>query len=107
MGVAVVKDMGALTAVGLTDVVNMEQYDNALFQVSVVGIGSSITIRIEGSVDSSSWFNLDSMEDDTVLASNGTTAFSVQNTPVPFLRGRVVAISGGTPTITFKAALSN
>lgn len=107
MGIAVVKDMGVLTTTGLTNVVNMEQYDNALFQVTVADIGSSVTVRIEGSVDSVSWFNLDAMEDDTVLAGNGTTAFSVQNTPVPFLRGRVVTISGGTPTITFKAALSN
>lgn len=107
MGVAVVKDMGSLTGAGLTAVVNMEQYDNALFQVTVAGIGFSVTVRIEGSVDSNNWFNLDAMEDDTVLASDGTTAFSVQNTPVPFLRGRVVAISGGSPTITFKAALSN
>jgi hypothetical protein len=107
MGIPVVKDLGTLTGVGVTTMVNVEQYDNAIITVTVANIGASVTVRLEGSLDSTNWFNLDSLEDDPVLAGNGTAAFSVQNAPVPFLRGRLVAISGGTPTVTFKIALSN
>jgi hypothetical protein len=107
MGVAVVKDLGTLTSVGLTAVANMEQYDNAVFQVTVANVGTSVTVRVEGSLDNSNWFNLDAMEEDSTLAGNGTAGFSIQNAPIPFLRGRLVAISGGTPSVTFKVALSN
>lgn len=107
MGIAVVKDLGTLTAAGLTAVANMEQYDNVVLAVTVASVGASVTIRIEGSLDNTSWFNLDANEEDSVLAGNGTAGFSVQNAPIPFLRGRLVSISGGTPSVTFKAALSN
>jgi hypothetical protein len=107
MGVAVVKDLGTLTSVGLTTVANMEQYDSCVFSVTVASVGTSVTIRIEGSLDNSNWFNLDAMEEDSVLAGNGTAGFSIQNAPIPYLRGRLVAISGGTPSVTFKVALSN
>lgn len=107
MGIAVVKDLGTLTAAGLTAVANMEQYDNVVLAVTVVDVGASVTIRIEGSLDNTAWFNLDANEEDSVLAGNGTAGFSVQNAPIPFIRGRLVSISGGTPSVTFKAALSN
>lgn len=107
MGVAVVKDLGTLTTAGLTAVANMEQYDNAVFQVTVTNLGASVTVRMEGSVDMANWFNLDAMEEDSILASNGTAGFSIQNAPIPFLRGRLVSISGGTPSVNFKVALSN
>ena len=107
MGIPVVKTLGTLTEVGVTSMVNVEQYDNAVITVTVASIGASVTIRLEGSLDSTNWFNLDALEDDPVLASNGTAGFSIQNAPVPFLRGRLVAISGGTPSVTFQIALSN
>lgn len=107
MGVAVVKDLGTLTAAGLTSVVNMEQYDNTVLAVTVSSIGASVTIRLEGSLDAANWFNMDAGEEDTILASNGTAGFSIQAAPIPFVRGRVVSISGGSPSITFKAAMSN
>jgi predicted amidohydrolase len=107
MGIAVVKDLGTLTSAGLTTVANMEQYDSAVFTVTVANVGASVTVRMEGSLDSSNWFNLDAMEEDSVLAGNGTAGFSIQNAPIPFLRGRLVSISGGTPSVTFKVALSN
>jgi len=107
MGIAVVKDLGTLTSAGATAVANMEQYDNVVIAVTVASVGASVTVRLEGSLDSSNWFNLDAMEEDSVLASNGTAGFSVQNAPIPFLKGRLVSISGGTPSVTFKAAFSN
>lgn len=107
MGIAVVRDLGTLTAVGLTTVANMEQYDNAVFQVTVSNIGASVTVRLEGSLDNTGWFNLDAMEEDSVLAGNGTAGFAIQNAPIPFLRGRLVGISGGTPSVNFQVSLSN
>ena len=96
----------ALTTAGTTTTaVNFADRNNAAcvniaFQVTVASISTNVVIRFEGSLDGTNFFNLDSTGD-TTLAANGTTGYSVQNTPLKAVRGRLVSISGGTPSVTF------
>lgn len=106
MSSPVVTTLGTLTAAGTTNFQALGPQDNLVFQVTVSSIGTNVVIRLEGSVDATSWFNLDASEGDTTLAANGTTAYSVSQVPVPYVRGRLVSVSGGTPSVVFKLALS-
>ncbi len=106
MSSPVVATLGTLTSAGTTDFQGLGTQDNLVFQVTVSSIGTNVVIRLEGSLDATNWFNLDPVELDTTLTANGTTAYSVAQAPVPYVRGRLVSISGGTPTVVFKVALS-
>jgi hypothetical protein len=96
---------GVLTTAGTTTPsVNFADRLNAactdiVFQVTVASIGTNVVIRFEGSLDGTNFFNLDSTGD-TTLTLNGTTGYSVQNSPLKAVRGRLVSISGGTPSVT-------
>jgi hypothetical protein len=96
----------ALTSAGTTtSAVNFADKDNAacvniIFQVTVASIGLNVVVRFEGSLDGVNFFNLDSTGD-TTLTANGTTGYSVQNSPLKAVRGRLVSIGSGTPTVTF------
>jgi len=76
------------------------------WQVVITGTPVSITILLEGSLDNTTWFTLDS-------TSVVTGALRSINTPVAFVRARVSAISAGTTSrisVTFLArgyAVSN
>jgi hypothetical protein len=94
-----------LTSTGVTDGFLVADADNAsatdvVFQVTVSSIGTNVVIRLEGSLDGVNYFNLDSLGDTTITA-NGTTGYSVQNCPLKWVRGRLVSISGGTPSVKF------
>jgi len=90
-----------LTAVGVTDAVQCTG-TNVTFQVTVAGIGTSIVVRLEGSLDNISFFALyDSVQSDTTITANGTYGFCLY-APVQYIRLRLVTITGGTPTITAK-----
>ena len=106
MSSPLVTTLGTLTAAGVTDFQALGPQDNIVFQVTVSTIGTNVVIRLEGSLDATNWFNLDASEADTTLAANGTTAYSVSQVPVPYVRGRLVSLSGGTPSVVFKVALS-
>lgn len=106
MSSPIVTTLGTLTAAGTTDFQALGPQDNLVFQVTVSGIGTSVVIRLEGSLDATNWFNLDPSELDTTLTANGTTAYSVSQAPVSYVRGRLVSLSGGTPSVVFKVALS-
>jgi len=68
------------------------------FQVTVSDIGTNVVIRIEGSLDGTSYFNLSENEVDFTLTANGTYGY-VLFAPVQFVRLRLVSISGGTPSV--------
>jgi hypothetical protein len=106
MSTPIVTTLGTLTAAGVTDFQALGVQDNIVFQVTVATIGTNVVIRLEGSLDATSWFNLDTAEADTTLTANGTTAYAVTQAPVPYVRGRLVSLSGGSPSVVFKAALS-
>lgn len=106
MSVPIISTLGTLTSAGVTDFANSSESDNAVFQVTVTSIGTNVVVRFEGSLDATNWFNLDSANADSTITANGTYGYSLMQAPVPYLRGRLVSISTGTPTVVFKAAIS-
>lgn len=95
----------ALTSAGTTTTCTVAERDGSasvdiVFQVTVASIGTNVVVRFEGSLDGTNFFNLDSLGDTTITA-NGTTGYSIQNCPLKAVRGRLVSISGGTPSVTF------
>lgn len=96
-----VQSLTGLTAVGVTDSALLAG-TNLTFQVTVASIGTNVVIRMEGSLDDTSFFPLyDSTQIDTTITANGTYGFCLY-APVKFVRLRLVTVSGGTPTITTK-----
>jgi hypothetical protein len=68
-------------------------------QVKVASIGTNVVVRVEGSLDGTNFFNLDTS--DKTLTSNNTYFYSYSNLPLKQIRGNLVSISTGTPTVTF------
>ena len=96
-----VQALTALTAVGVTSSVILAG-TNLTFQVTVTSIGTNVVIRMEGSLDDTSYFPLyDNNQADTTITANGTYGFCLYS-PVRFVRLRLVTVSGGTPTIATK-----
>lgn len=106
MSASVVSTLGTLTAAGTTAFSGAESADNAVFQVTVSSIGTNVVIRLEGSLDATNWFNLDANNVDTTITANGTYAYALAQAPVVYLRGRLVSVSGGTPSVVFKVSVS-
>lgn len=96
-----VADLGSLTGAGVTDS-QLTTGLNLAFQVTVASVGTSVTIRLEGSVDDENYFNLDENETDTTLTANGTYGYALNGCPVKYVRLRLVSIDGGTPTVSAK-----
>jgi hypothetical protein len=96
----------ALTATGATADVPSVGAEDFVVQVNVSSIGTSVVVRIEGTLDGTNYFNCDS-GGDTTITGNGATAFSIQNVPLKAIRGRLVTITGGTPSVEFVFARLN
>ena len=96
-----IADLGSLTEAGVSSVAITTGLDLA-FQVTVSDIGTSVSIRLEGSVDGVNYFNLDESETDTALTANGTYGYALSGCPVQYARLRLVSIDGGTPTLVAK-----
>jgi hypothetical protein len=90
----------ALTSAGVTSNVPTVGAEDFVIQVLVANIGTNVVIRIEATLDETNWFNCD-YDGDTTITANGTTAFNIPNAPLRAIRGRLVSISGGTPSVTF------
>lgn len=94
----------ALTATGTTTSCVVADQDNAAainfgFQVTVASIGTSVVVRFEGSLDGTNFFPL--AASDTTISSNGTTGYNFSSFPLKAVRGRLVTINTGSPTVTF------
>jgi len=90
--------LGSLTAAGTTSSIKVNA-QAVTFQVTVSSIGTNVVVRFEGSLDDSSFFNLDQDELDTTITANGTRGFALNGCPVEYVRLRLVSVSGGTPTV--------
>lgn len=90
--------LGTFTAAGVGGTVICAGV-NLTFQIVVSSISTNVVIRFEGSLDNTSFFNLDQSNADTTITSNGTFGFALSGCPVKFARLRLVSISGGTPTV--------
>lgn len=97
-----VQSLTTLTAAGVTN--GIELYSQSVtFQVTVSSIGTNVVIRFEGSLDDTSYFNLDQSGADTTITANGTYGFALNGCPVRYIRLRLVSLSGGTPSVACKA----
>lgn len=70
-----------------------------VFQITVSNIGTNVVIRAEGSLDGTNYFNLASS--DTTITANGTIKLNFADLPVKYVRGTLVSISTGTPSVSF------
>ena len=94
-----VATLETLTSTGVTSAQKTAGAD-LTFQVTVSSIGTNVVIRLEGSLDDVSYFNLNSANADTTITSDGTYGFSLSGCPVQYARLRLVSVSGGTPSVT-------
>ncbi len=85
-----------LTAAGSTTAVNIQEKNCILFQVVVAAINTSVTVRVEGSNDNTSWANLDDGAVDTTYNANGTYQLSKDGVKVKYVRFTFVSEVGGT-----------
>lgn len=88
----------SLTAAGTTGSIKVNA-QAVTFQVTVSSIGTNVVIRMEGSLDNVSFFNLDQDELDTTISANGTRGFALNGCPVEYVRLRLVSFTGGSPTV--------
>jgi hypothetical protein len=93
-----VATLETLTSAGVTSAQKTAGAD-LTFQVTVSSIGTNVVIRLEGSLDDVSYFNLDSANADTTITSDGTYGFSLNGCPVQYARLRLVSVSGGAPSV--------
>lgn len=96
-----VQSLTTLTAAGATSSVELFS-QSVTFQVTVSSIGTNVVIRLEGSLDDTSFFNLDQSNSDTTITANGTYGYTLINCPVRYIRLRLVSFSGGTPSVACK-----
>jgi hypothetical protein len=94
----------ALTATGTTtnlDVAVQDVVAATTFgvQVKVASVGTNVVVRVEGSLNGTDFFNLDAS--DKTLTSNGVYFYNYTDRPLKTIRGNLVSISAGTPTVTF------
>ena len=84
-----------LTAPGSTDSLFIGNCSSICFQYVIASINTSVTVRIEGSLDNSNWFNLDIEDGDTDQVANGTYSFYFEG-EVSYARFTFVSEAGGT-----------
>jgi hypothetical protein len=89
----------ALTAPGSTTARSMLGYNQLTYQVDVSGIGTSVVVRVEGNLLGGTYVNLSTANTDTTITANGSYLFTFDG-KLGNTRFTVVAINGGTPSIT-------
>ncbi len=90
------KTWTALTATGTTSSFSIAANSNHTLSIVVSGGPSGCTVNLDGSLDSTHWFDLSGGQTCT-----SSVMFHVANRPVTFVRANLTALSGGTaPTVT-------
>jgi hypothetical protein len=84
-----------LTAAGSTAATNVRPYSNITFQILIATIDTSVTVRVEGSMDNTNWFNMNDAGVDTTYTANGTYQLSKSNVAVEYVRFTFVSEVGG------------
>jgi hypothetical protein len=92
-----VAELGSLTSAGVSDAFEVRG-ESMTFQVTVASVGTNVVVRFEGSLDGTSYFNLNAGGSDFTITTNGTTGYFLV-APVRYTRFRLVSLSGGTPTV--------
>ena len=89
--------LGARSATGATNSVRTNSRA-FLLQTQVATIGTSVVVRLEGSLDGTNYFSIGS---DATYTANGFYAVTFLEQPVRFVRANLVTINTGTPMVTF------
>jgi len=90
-------DLGAITTPGVTAVVRVDSVNQHTFQIVAAGISVNVVVRAEGSLDNSSFYNLDDDETDTTYTSDSTyLLWKAGGFISKYVRLRFVSESGGT-----------
>ena len=84
------------TAPGNGTAADVKWKRNHVMAFTVASIDTNVVVRMEGSIDGTSFFNLNSQDSDTTITSNGTTCLYVDNIPLKHIRPVFVSESGGT-----------
>lgn len=92
-----VLSLGARATTGVTTGVRVNSRA-LLLQTQVATVGTSVVVRLEGSLDGTNYFPLGS---DTTYSANGYYALTFTEVPVAFVRANLVTINTGSPTVTF------
>jgi hypothetical protein len=100
MGMPTFTTSATLTSAGVTADVPSVGAEDFIIAVTTASIDTNVAIRIEGTIDGTNYFNCD-YTGDTTITTNGTVAFNLQDAPLQAIRGRLVSVSGGTPSVTF------
>ena len=95
-----VADLGSLSSAGVT-AAQETRGESMTFQVTLASVGTNVVVRFEGSLDGTSYFNLNAAGTDYTLTANGTTGYYLV-APVRYVRFRLVSLSGGTPSVSCK-----
>lgn len=98
--------LGTLTSVTVTDVLSCRGSVGHVFAIKAIipTSGTSVTVRMEGSVNNVDWFNLDEEGNDTVIMDSRTVQLQYI-WEVPYIRGRIVAYEGTAPTVVFSDSI--
>lgn len=84
-----------LTAPGATAAKACLGYSKHTIQYTVASIDTSVTVRAEGSLDNTSWFNLSAGDADTTDGANGTYGMIFEGA-LAYIRFVLVSEDGGT-----------
>ena len=96
----------ALTAPDdLTPVLDIRDYENVTVVYVIASIGTSVDLRIEGSLDNSNWFALSAFQ--VLAADDQTDAVTFSGVKAAYLRCEFDAEDGGTPTVSFQVMAGN
>lgn len=86
----------AALQVAVQDVASCKDF---VFQVNATSVGTNVVVRAEGSLDGTNYFNMGS--GDTTITSSGVSKLTFVSLPVKYVRGTLVSITGGTPSVAF------
>ena len=88
--------LGTLDEVESTDAQAVEDgVTTHIFTSTIASINTDVTLRYEGSIDGTSYFNLDVSETDTTYTANGTYSATYIGT-LKFVRVSLISETGGT-----------
>lgn len=85
-----------MTAPGVTTSVEVSNYHHFTFQITIAAINTTVTMRMEGSLDNAAFFNMDDNGVDYTVAANDTYSMRAEHRKVKYVRFRFVSETGGT-----------
>jgi len=96
-----VSAQSALTAPGVGAAVDVSIYSMITWQIVIAAINTSVDVRIEGTSDGTSWFNMDDAGVDTQYVANDTYSLRADSRQVKQTRLRFVSeVGGAAVTVT-------